>query len=659
MSADDDYRQRFIREADLAATLWHPNVVQVHDRGEFNGQLWIAMDFVDGTDAASLLRDRYPAGMPADEVATVIAAVASGLDYAHRHDLLHRDVKPANILLSNPEDGEQRILLSDFGIARNIGDIGGLTATNMTIGTFPYAAPEQLTDEPIDGRADQYALAATAYHLLTGSPLFPQSNPAVVISHHLTAPPPALADTRPGLAAFDPVLAVALAKDPADRFSSCTDFARAFAEAADSGGHPTVSASTMQAPLAGRPPESTAAPSALADTDKQQRRGRWRILLAASTVIALTAVGVISYMIEKNNTASKPSPSAAVLDGTYRVDFDMSKRTINGAPAPVNDPANNAVWWTFRSSCHSAGCVATGTKLDDKNHQVVSTPTRTAEFHFTNGRWLRTPVKTKEQYPRCLGTDGKIAPGEDTEIVAWSLEPQPDKTLRGQWTDTPLTNECSMAGEVFQCPLAVTRTGDVPPTVTVADPATVAPTPTTNSPIPPVAGVTPVLDGTFQVEYEWAQQTVNGQATTGDSSPTSQWWAFHSFCTSAGCVATGAQLAKENQQVPVGGGEVLRFVDGHWQDTPQLLDPAPCPGVTNGKTTKDATAGWSWEPQPDGTFRGIDTLTVLTNECGTQGNVYRTPLSVTRTGDVPPTVVLADPALFEPPPAPATNSPHP
>ena len=117
VSADNDYRQRFIREADLAATLWHPNIVRINDRGEFNGQLWIAMDYVDGTDAASLLQDRYPAGMPADEVAKIIAAVASALDYAHQHDLLHRDVKPANILLAHPDSGEQRILLSDFGMA--------------------------------------------------------------------------------------------------------------------------------------------------------------------------------------------------------------------------------------------------------------------------------------------------------------------------------------------------------------------------------------------------------------------------------------------------------------------------------------------------------------------------------------------------------------
>src|SRR5262249_31906257 len=213
-----DYRVRFIREADLAAELWHPNIVRVNDRGDFEGQLWISMDFVDGTDAASLLDSRYPVGMPTDKVAAIVEAIADALDYAHRHGLLHRDVKPANILLTNPDGGEQRILLGDFGIARSAGEEGGLTATNMTIGTLPYAAPEQLTDEPIDGRADQYALAATAYHLLTGSTLFPHTNPAVVISRHLTTPPPALEDTRPELADFDPVLAVALAKDPADRF---------------------------------------------------------------------------------------------------------------------------------------------------------------------------------------------------------------------------------------------------------------------------------------------------------------------------------------------------------------------------------------------------------------------------------------------------------
>src|SRR6476661_6127566 len=234
LSADPDYQARFNREADLASTLYHPHIVGVHDRGEYNGQLWLSMDFVDGHDAGRLLASRYPAGMPVDMVMSIITAVASALDYAHKQGMLHRDVKPANIMLTHVDDDEdeQRILLADFGIARNVDDISGLTATNMTVGTVAYAAPEQLMGEDIDGRADQYALAATTYHLLTGSQLFPHSNPAVVISRHLNSPPPALADTRPELAAVDPVLAAALAKDPGDRFARCADFARALAEQA-------------------------------------------------------------------------------------------------------------------------------------------------------------------------------------------------------------------------------------------------------------------------------------------------------------------------------------------------------------------------------------------------------------------------------------------
>ena len=161
--ADDEYRQRFNREADIVATLWHPHIVGVHDRGDVDGQIWISMDYVDGTDAGDLLRDRYNKGMPKEEVLAIVAAVGEALDYAHQQGLLHRDVKPPNILLTDPAAGEQRILLGDFGIARRVDDTSNLTATNMTVGTVFYAAPEQLMGEELDGRADQYALAATAF----------------------------------------------------------------------------------------------------------------------------------------------------------------------------------------------------------------------------------------------------------------------------------------------------------------------------------------------------------------------------------------------------------------------------------------------------------------------------------------------------------------
>src|SRR5437879_3764583 len=174
LSANADYRARFALEADLASGLDHTNIVVVHNRGEEDGQLWISMNYVDGLDAARLLAEQFPNGMPADQVAKIVTAVASALDYAHDRGLLHRDVKPANIMLT---DDKQRILLADFGIARNLKEISSLTATGFTVGTIAYAAPEQLMGQDPDGRADQYALAATAYHLLTGSQLFPHSNP--------------------------------------------------------------------------------------------------------------------------------------------------------------------------------------------------------------------------------------------------------------------------------------------------------------------------------------------------------------------------------------------------------------------------------------------------------------------------------------------------
>ena len=269
VSADPAYQQRFIREADLAAKLWHPNIVGVHDRGESEGQLWIAMDFVEGCNAEELLSSRYPAGMPYEDVVAIVTGVAEALDYAHKQGLVHRDIKPSNIMLADPdEDGRRRILLTDFGIARTVGEVSGLTATNMTVGTVAYCAPEQLIGAELDGRADQYALAATAYHLLTGSPVFPDSNPAVVIGRHLSLDPPAPSTIRPELAAIDSAFARALAKKPEDRFARCQDFARALASTSTtSGGSPigiSGTAPTQEAPVPAAEAAAAAAATQLA-----------------------------------------------------------------------------------------------------------------------------------------------------------------------------------------------------------------------------------------------------------------------------------------------------------------------------------------------------------------------------------------------------------
>jgi serine/threonine protein kinase len=230
LTTDEEFRARFNREAELAATLWHPHIVGVLDRGEFNGRLWISMDYVDGTDAGRLIRERYPGGMPEHEVLEIVTAMADALDFGHERLLLHRDVKPENILVTASDGHRRRVLLTDFGIARRIDDVSNLTETGVAVGTVSYVAPEQLLGKALDGRADQYALAATAFHLLTGAPPFQDSNRAVVISQHLGAPPPRLSDRRPELAHLDGVLARALAKDPSDRYPTCLDFARALAQ---------------------------------------------------------------------------------------------------------------------------------------------------------------------------------------------------------------------------------------------------------------------------------------------------------------------------------------------------------------------------------------------------------------------------------------------
>jgi serine/threonine-protein kinase len=667
ITADGDFRERFQREADLAAALWHPNIVAVHDRGEFDGQLWIAMDYVDGTDAAQLVKNRYPAGMPIQDVCAVVSSVAAALDYAHGQGLLHRDVKPANILVADPRDGKRRIVLADFGIARPLGDISGLTATNFIMGTVTYAAPEQLMGGDIDGRADQYALAATTFHLLTGVPPYEHSNPVAVISRHLTAPLPKLSDRRPELTKLDEVLSQGLAKDPDDRFERCGDFAAALTRGADVDAEQIGTGITVAAPITGYEAHAAArgaSAGSLLDTEvrksppeavKPQQRRRSRILLAAAiAAVLLTAIGGVGFVMRPaRNTVSAPPatspattpvPPVAAFDGTYRFDYDYNKQTINGAPYAVHT-TDTTSWWALHSTCRSTGCVATATELDPKNHETAHTPATAAEYRFADGHWQSAPVQRQLGQPRCLGTAGQVVEGANTVVLTWSLAPQPNGTLSGAKTGTALTGECGLQGQVAVAPVVAARVGDVPTGVAVADPATVSITPSTSTAAPHVAG--PVLDGTYRLDFDLQDQTING-SVTGLATAVQQWWAFRSVCTPAGCVAVGSELDESNQQEGNGTTSVLRFADGHWQGTPNLQAPSQCDGTTQ-PLTDDETRLWSWEPQPGGTLHGIEIGTILSNECGKQGTVYRTPFVATRTGDVAPSVIVADPALFENP----------
>ncbi|MFC9892381.1 serine/threonine-protein kinase [Nocardia sp. NPDC127579] len=225
LSSDDEFRARFEREANLAAGLDHPNIVAVYNRGEEDGQLWIAMQYVQGTDAAEEAK-RGPAVMTAQRALRIVAEVGKGLDYAHRRGLLHRDVKPANFLLSAPDAGDdERVLLTDFGVAKSAEDGQDLTQTGNFMATVAYAPPEQLVGTSLDPRADIYSLGCAFYKLVTGQNPYPSTMPAVVMMGHLNEPPPKISALRPDLPpALDAVIAKVMAKDPAERYGTCREF---------------------------------------------------------------------------------------------------------------------------------------------------------------------------------------------------------------------------------------------------------------------------------------------------------------------------------------------------------------------------------------------------------------------------------------------------
>jgi eukaryotic-like serine/threonine-protein kinase len=332
LSSDKDFRARFIREAEVASALDHPNIVSIHQRGEFEGQLWIAMQFVDGTDANAAVK----AGtMTPARAVHILSEVAKALDYAHQHGVVHRDVKPANFLLSGPIGPDERVLLGDFGIARAFDD-AALTDTGSVTATVAYAAPEVLAGQPFDGRADLYSLACSLFRLLTGRPPYPTANgSAAVIAAHLHAPPPKVTDVVPGLSAqMDQVIATAMAKDPSRRFGSARALADAATEALNDQLGSTTTPWQVTTPLTsgqsapqwgpyyGPGPYSATAPLGLRrlpDTPSAVRRGPRLGAVVGAIVIVVAALVVVAVLATKSRPAVPPAstgtPTAAGPSG--------------------------------------------------------------------------------------------------------------------------------------------------------------------------------------------------------------------------------------------------------------------------------------------------------------------------------------------------------
>ncbi|MFI1651499.1 serine/threonine-protein kinase [Streptomyces avidinii] len=233
---DETFRRRFTHESRVAASIDHPHIVPIFEAGETDGVLYIAMRYVSGLDLRALLDREGP--LPVATALRIAAQVASALDAAHDHDLVHRDVKPGNILVAAGTDSEhpEHIYLTDFGLTKKSLALTGFTTDGEFVGTLDYMAPEQISGRPVDGRCDLYSLACVVYETLAGGPPFQREEDAALLWAHQYDPPPPLTERRPGIApAADDVLAKALSKIPEDRYGSCLEFVAALRVATGGG----------------------------------------------------------------------------------------------------------------------------------------------------------------------------------------------------------------------------------------------------------------------------------------------------------------------------------------------------------------------------------------------------------------------------------------
>ncbi|MDT7805158.1 MAG: hypothetical protein QOI78_8591 [Actinomycetota bacterium] len=294
-AADQAFQERFRREAHAVARLREPHVIPIHAYGEIDGRLYLDMRLVEGDDLGTRLTAGGP--LPAADAVDVVGQVAQALAAAHAEGLVHRDVKPSNVLVGPTGFA----YLVDFGIARAAGLGTELTATGGAVGTLDYMAPERFTDTPADHRVDVYSLACVLHQCLTGSKPFVATTTAALIGAHLHQPPPRPSEVRPGLpAAFDDVVARGMAKDPAERFGTVTELADA-ARAALGGTSPVRSPAPPTRPATRMTPPATVVP--------RSSKAPW--LVAGVAVLALVAVGVW-FLLDKSSSqaGATPSPSA-------------------------------------------------------------------------------------------------------------------------------------------------------------------------------------------------------------------------------------------------------------------------------------------------------------------------------------------------------------
>jgi serine/threonine-protein kinase len=472
---DPEFDRRFRREARAAARLDDPHIVPIYDVGEIDGRLYVTMRLIAGQDLQTVLND---GPMPSARAVHVIEQIASALHSAHRTGLVHRDVKPSNILLAQNDFA----YLIDFGIARATGDTA-LTSANTTIGTWAYMAPERFQAGEIRPSSDVYALACVLFQCLTGQVPFPGDTLEQVAVGHMVTPPPRPShdhDTVP--MAMDHVIATGLAKHPGDRYASTIDLAAAAQQAIASPANQIHAApppsidpdpahtqpwrSSSEAPTA--PAHMGALPPPPVGKPPSRRRG---ILIGALVAVVLLIAGGVFATVKLTQPAdptsterpsttanaapgtAAPPPNTGPFTGVYRADFGRATG-LDGAPRPGTAPSTGT--YGVRSVCISDRCVATASQF--KGDAAFAS---TMVFDEVGDQWLSVVVAPGQ----CKG-----AQTETWQV--FSLQPRPDGTLTGEHTRTT-ADLCAETRTV-----TFTRTGDVDPEAdfyTLPDPADLPP----------------------------------------------------------------------------------------------------------------------------------------------------------------------------------------
>ena len=579
LANDPAFEQRFRREALAAAGLNDPHVVPIHHFGEIDGRLYVDMRLIKGRDLQALIAE---GPLLPDRAVKIVEQVASALRDAHRIGLVHRDVKPSNILVTEDDFA----YLIDFGIARAAGETR-MTGTGNVIGSWAYMAPERLSTEQVDPRIDTYALACVLHECLTGSQPFPGNSLERQIGGHLSSPPPRPSALRNGVPAqLDAVIATGMAKNPDQRYSAVTEMAAAaraavsqaatvsastrdpepvhtervaipsgvprnYYPAAPSGGTSAVDA-TQYRPhgptggsgvppgvAGGGPPPPGTGSTGPRETAPQPNSKRKLIILASSIAAVIAVIGIVAVIALSGGNTSHPTaggtdaqqPNSGPFTGTYTVAFGPGL-DLTGKPEQGTDPPGNETW-KLRSMCNTKGCMATATR----SAGTFVHPTNMV-FDDINGRWIAVVLDTEKCH------------NQDIEEWHWVyLRPRPDGSMAGEWIEDSL--DCYAKRSV-----TFTRTGDVN-LAGLTDPAGLSPR---------VASPALGLHGFYR-----SKVSGGGQAKPGDQD----------FSVDTFCLRTGERCLSRFVLTDFSDHQLFMFANGSWTRNTDYDIPCAAGGTSH------------------------------------------------------------------------------